>query len=80
MIIIQLTTDVTRLNKSNLLVTFNDTDGCYERMRPEICSIVLRRYGCPKAVASCYYKSIVHMKHKILTAHGESIIEIIDTL
>ena len=31
MIISQLSTDVTRLNKSNLLVTFNDADGCYDR-------------------------------------------------
>ena len=41
MIISQLTTDIRRLNKSNLLVTFNDADGCYNRVRPELCSIVL---------------------------------------
>ena len=45
MIISQLTTDITRLNRSNLLLMFNDADGCYDRMRPELCSIVLRRVG-----------------------------------
>ena len=80
MIISQLSTDITRLNRSNLLVKFNDADGCYDRMRPELCSIVLRRDGCPKSVASCHSKTITHMKHKILTAHGESIITIINTL
>ena len=80
MIISQLSTDITRLNRSNLLVKFNDADGCYDRMRPELCSIVLRRYGCPKSIATCHSKTITHMKHKILTANGESIITIINTL
>ena len=48
MIISQLTNDITRLNKSNLLALFNDADGCYDRMRPELCSVTLRRDGCPQ--------------------------------
>ena len=31
-------------------------------------------------MASCLSKAIVQMKHKILTAHGETIIEMINTL
>ena len=42
MIIGQVSTDITRLNKSNLLVLFNDADGCYDRMRPELISVLLR--------------------------------------
>ena len=41
MIISQLTKDITRLNKSNLYVAFNDADDCYDRMRPELYSVVL---------------------------------------
>ena len=72
MIINQLSTDITRLNKSNILVMFNDTDGCYDRMRPELISIVLRRMSCPKLIAACQTRTLVHMVHKILTAHGVS--------
>ena len=49
-------------------------------MRPELYSIVLQCDGYPKEVASCHYKAIVHIKHKIITAHGESIAETINTL
>ena len=48
----QLSTDITRLNTSNLLIILNDTDKCYEIMRPELCSTVLHRDGCPKTVIS----------------------------
>lgn len=54
MMISQLFTSITRLNKSYLLITYNDTDGCYAMMKSELCSIVLYRMGYPKAVASCH--------------------------
>ena len=34
--ITQLSTDITRLNLNSLLIMFNDADGCYNRMRPEL--------------------------------------------
>lgn len=54
LIISVLTTYITRLNKSNLLLTFNDADGYCDRMCPELCSITLRRDGGPKYVVSCH--------------------------
>ena len=72
MLISQLSNDITRLNHSTLITMFNDADGCYDQMRPELCSIALRRIGCPKSVASCHSRTITHMVHRILTAHGVS--------
>lgn len=77
----ELSIDITQLNKSNLFVTFNDADSCYGRISPELCSIILRRDGCPpKSLASYHSKTITHMAYKILTAHGELIISIINTI
>lgn len=53
----------THLNKGNLLIMFNDADGHYDCMRPELCSITLHRSGHPKGVVSSH-------SHKILTSHG----------
>ena len=39
MVVSQISTDITWINRSNLLITFND---CYNRMSPELCFIVLR--------------------------------------
>ena len=72
MLISQLSNDITRLNHSTLITMFNDADGYYDQMRPELCSIALRRIGCPKSVASCHSRTITHMVHRILTAHGVS--------
>ena len=65
MVISQLSTDITRLNNSNLLVMFNDADGCYDRMRPELISLLVRRMSCPKQIASCHTRTLVHMVHKV---------------
>ena len=79
MVISQLSTDITRLNKSNLLVMFNDADGCYDRMRPELISLLVRRMSCPKQIAACHTRTLVHMVHKVLTAHGISLQSITNT-
>ena len=49
-------------------------------MRPELCSTVLRREGCPKTVISCHSKIITEMDHKILIAHVESLMLFVNTL
>ena len=79
MVISQLSTDITRLNKSNLLVMFNDADGCYDRIRPEPISLLVRRMSCPKQIAACHTRTLVHMVHKVLTAHGISLQSITNT-
>lgn len=49
----QLSTDITRRKIRNLLIIFNDADGCYDMMRPnKLCFIVLHRVGFPSMVAS----------------------------
>lgn len=42
MIISQISNDITRLNNINVLIPFNDDDGCYGRMRPELSTSVIR--------------------------------------
>jgi len=72
MIISQLSTDITCLNRSNLLIIFNNADECYDRMCPQLYFLVLRRMSCPKSVVSCYTRTLAHLVHKILTAHAVS--------
>lgn len=76
----QLSTDITISNKSNVLITFNATDVCNDRMRVGLCSIVLRQIGHAKGIVSCHSHTITQMEHKILTTHRESITSIVNTI
>lgn len=51
MLIIQLSNAITRLDHSNLLLTFNDADGCYNRMWQDMCTIAKYQVGCTRLVA-----------------------------
>lgn len=72
MIISQLSNDITVLNHSNLLIMFNDADGCYNHMPPELRTIAIQRLGCPRLVAYYHSCTSTHMVHIILTFHGIS--------
>ena len=72
MIIRQRSSDTARLNQTNMIAAFNDTDGYYDQMQPELCTIVLRRLGFLHNVAISYPCTCISIKHKILTTHGIS--------
>lgn len=71
-VIRQLLTNIKILNHSNLTITFNNADRFYNRMRPKICSIVLRQFDCPHSIASFCSHTLIHMTHNILTFDGQS--------
>ena len=77
MVISQPSIDTTRLNWSNLIITFNDTDMCYRIIRHELYAIVLCRFGCPRSVAVYHSLTIAQMTNKILTTHGKSIASLV---
>lgn len=69
---LQVVQDNHRIWKRNMALLFNDADGCYDRIPPNLGEIALRRIGCPKSIASTHTITQRRMKHYVKTAFGTS--------
>ena len=72
LISLQLLADHSRTWQKNTAVLFNDADGCYDRIPPNLAEISLVRLGCPKSIARAHTIAQRCMKHYIKTATGVS--------
>ena len=61
-----------RLFSRTLVTIFNDAAGCYDRIRPNMADIAMRRVGCPASIAKTQTLAQIHMEHKVKTAMGIS--------
>ena len=72
MMALQYLYDNHRILRKDLIVVFNDAEGCYDRVRPnhsEICSLCL---GCSKNIMKTHTATQNEMKHHVKTATGTS--------
>ena len=69
---LQLLADYYRIWKINTAIIFNDVDGCFDRIPPNLAELALRRIGCPKSIAVAHTKLQRKMKHFVKMAIGIS--------
>ena len=62
--------DIARMDRLHMVSLFNDLKGCYDRIRPALHTITMRRMGCPKSWVECQTKALRGMKHAIRTSFG----------
>ncbi len=72
LITLQLIYDNARINKKVIASMFNDAAGCYDRIRPSLSSICMRRVGCPQSIAQCHTITQRQMIHTVKTSRGVS--------
>ena len=72
LISLQLLADHSRTWKKNVALLFNDADGCYDRIPPNLAEIALRRLGCPISIAKAHTKAQRLMRHHVKTSTGVS--------
>ena len=72
LVTMHLLIDNYRVMKRNVAIIFNDTEGCFDRIRPIMNDIALRRLGCPKMISKCQNITQRLMKHRVKTAKGVS--------
>ena len=65
---LQVLSDYSRVWKQNLVILFNDADGCFDQILPVLADIALRRVGTPTTVARAHTELQLKMKHYIKTA------------
>jgi hypothetical protein len=70
--LLQLFYENHRLLKRDMAVVFNDADGCYDRIRPNMVDVTMRRLGLPRSIANAHTDAQIHMRHHIKTANGIS--------
>ena len=70
--LLQLFYENHRLLKRDMAIIFNDADGCYDRIRPNMADITMRRLGLPQSIANVHTQAQVNMKHHVKTANGIS--------
>ena len=70
--LLQLFYENHRLLRRDMAVVFNDADGCYDRIRPNMVDITMRRLGLPKSIANAHTDAQIKMRHHIKTANGIS--------
>ena len=61
-----------QLLKRNISILDSDATGCYDRIPHNLLTIAQQRIGCRKEFCVAHAKTLHHMVHKILTAHGIS--------
>jgi hypothetical protein len=64
--------EYSRLMYITITLLANDMTACFDRMVPDISSIIARKYGISKGIMRCRNKVIESMQHHIQTAHGDS--------
>ena len=52
---------------------FNDADGCFDQIPPNLANLVLMRLGCPGESSNTCTIVQRKMKHHIKTSHGVSL-------
>ena len=62
--------DMARMDRLHMVSLFNDLRGCYDRIRPALNTITMRRMGCPKSWVECQTRALRGMKHAIRTSFG----------
>ena len=70
--LLQLFYENHRILKKDMAIVFNDADGCYDRIRPNMVDITMRRLGLPRSIAAAHTDAQVKMRHHIKTANGIS--------
>ena len=70
---LQVTYDHHRIWQKNLITIFNDADGCYDRITPNMCDITMQRTGCPRGIANCHTRVQKNMVHQVRIAAGISL-------
>ena len=70
LIMLRVLYDMARMDRVFMVSLFNDLKGCYDRIRPSLNTITLRRMGCPRGVAICQAETLRKMKHAIKTTYG----------
>ena len=72
LVTMHLIIDNYRVMKRNIAIIFNDAEGCFDRIRPVMNDIALRRLGCPRMISKCQNITQQLMKHRVKTAKGVS--------
>jgi hypothetical protein len=70
--LIQLTTDLSRLLKTNLARFDNDASACYDRIIVALGMLAARRLGMPKNAIRTHADALQFMKYTVKTIHGVS--------
>ena len=61
-----------RLMSRTLVTVFNDAAGCFDRIRPNMADLAMRRVGCPKSITNTHSIAQLGMTHRVKTAMGIS--------
>ena len=69
---LQVVYDHHRIWQKNIISIFNDADGCYDRIGPNLCDVSMQRTGCPRSIAQCHTIVQKNMKHHVRIAAGVS--------
>ena len=69
---LQLIFDNHRIWKKNIAMIFNDADGCFDRIPPNLADLALQRLGCPTSISNTHTLIQRNIKHHIKTAQGVS--------
>jgi hypothetical protein len=64
--------EYSRIMYVTITLLANDMTACFDRMVPDISSIIARKYGMSKNVMRARNQIIEQMQHHIRTSHGES--------
>ncbi|KAI2497422.1 hypothetical protein MHU86_17080 [Fragilaria crotonensis] len=70
--LIQLTTDLSRLLKTNLARFDNDASACYDRIIVALGMLAARRLGMPDNAIRTHAEALQFMKYTVKTIHGIS--------
>ena len=68
-----LSFEYSRIMYITITLLANDMTACFDRMVPDISSIIARKYGMAKNLLRCQNKTIERMQHHIRTSHGDSV-------
>ena len=72
LVMLRVMYDMARLDRLYMVSLFNDLKGCYDKIRPSLNTITMRRLGCPKSVAVCQAATLRTMQHALRTSLGVS--------
>lgn len=68
----QLTTDISRVQKTNMIRFDNDASACYDRIIVALGMLAARRCGMPDNAISTHANALKWMKYKVKTIYGIS--------
>ena len=68
----QLSYDICRTNKINIIRFDNDASACYDRILVHLGMLAARRCGMPANAIQVHANTLMNMKYQVKTAHGIS--------